>query len=135
MPTEVEWERAARGKDGSVYSYGNEFNAALGNVGDTGIGQTSAVGIFPKGELQQEDVSDLTGNVWEWCLSEYKKPEVKPNLEARKEKLGTDKARVLRGGSWNDDGVYARAAYRYYIHPAYRLVKFGFRLVSVRPPS
>ena len=135
LPTEAEWERAARGKDGLVYSYGNEFDAQMGNVRDTGIGQTSAVGIFPQGELQQTDVCDLTGNVWEWCLSQYKKPEVKPNLEARKEKLGTDKARVLRGGAWNGSQSLARAVDRVIDSPGGRYYDLGFRVVLFRPPS
>ena len=74
--------------------------------------------------------------MWEWCLSEYKKPEVKPQLDARKEKLGTDKRRVLRGGSWFDDFVVARAADRYDLFaPGSRFNYIGFRVAFGRPPS
>ncbi len=134
LPTEVEWERAARGVTGLIYPYGNEFKKEQGNVHETGIGKTSAVGIFPDGKLP-DGVLDMSGNVWEWCLSEYKKPEVKPQLDARKEKLNTDKARVLRGGAWGDDRVGARAVCRYYSPPGDRDNFTGFRVVVVSPPS
>ena len=134
LPTEVEWERAARGVTGLIYPYGNEFKAEQGNVGETGIGKTSAVGIFPDGK-SPDGVLDMSGNVWEWCLSEYRKPEVKPQLDARKEKLNTDTNRVLRGGAWFYDNDFVRAVFRYYYSPGLRHGDSGFRLVVARPPS
>ena len=134
LPTEAEWERAARGTTGLIYSYGNEFKKEQANVYDTGIGQTSAVGIFPDGK-SPEGVLDMSGNVWEWCLSEYKKPEVKPQLDVRKEKLTTDKRRVLRGGAWDGNRSLARAVCRDYSSPGDRDNDIGFRVVLFRPPS
>jgi formylglycine-generating enzyme required for sulfatase activity len=130
LPTEFEWERAARGTKGLVYPYGNEFDPRKGNVYETGIGQTSAVGIFPDGAWPDK-VQDMSGNVWEWCLSEFEKPK----LEAHKENLETNKPRVLRGGSWDNDLVNARAACRYHFHPAIRYNFLGFRMIMLRPPS
>lgn len=135
LPTEYEWEKAARGASGQeggrLYPYEGDFDATKCNTRETGLGQTSAVGIFPNG-ASPYGVMDMSGNVWEWCLSDYDKPA----LEARKENLRTTNSRVLRGGSWFNNQVNARAVFRHFIHPAFRNVKFGFRVVVVvGPPS
>jgi formylglycine-generating enzyme required for sulfatase activity len=89
LPHEYEWEVAARGVDERIYSYPGEFDATKCNAGDTGIGQTSAVGLFPDGESPCRAL-DMTGNVWEWCLNRY---------EDGSRGLNGTHVRVLRGGS------------------------------------
>ncbi len=130
LPTEFEWEKAARGTDGRLYPYEGEFDPKRSNVYETGIGQTSAVGIFPNG-ASPYGVEEMSGNVWEWCLSNYSKPK----FDAAKENLRTGDNRVLRGGSWYYDQMVARAVCRYINHPAPRSNYFGFRVVLCRPPS
>ena len=82
------------------------------------------MGIYPEG-ASAEGVLDLSGNVWEWCLNEYEKPDrVQP---------GGQESRVLRGGSWYFFQDYARADFRYYDHPDFRDYVIGFRVVCSVP--
>ncbi len=130
LPTEFEWEKAARGTDGRLYPYKGKYDPKKSNVSETGIGQSSAVGIFPNG-ASPYGVEEMSGNVWEWCLSDYRDPK----LDAAEENLRTKGNRVLRGGSWFNDRSLARAVFRGYYLPADRNDNFGFRVLCCRPPS
>ena len=102
---------------------------AKGNTRDTGIGQTSAVGIFPNG-ASPDGVLDLSGNVWEWCLTDYRQPV----LDAAKEDIRSNDRRVLRGGSWNNQSrLRPRRISQLSAHPLERFSYVGFRLVLSSP--
>ncbi len=123
LPTEAEWEYAARAGTETKYWWGNEIDNSKANY-NYNLGKTSPVGSYAANKF---GLYDTSGNVWEWTCSEY---EGKYN---GKEKVclakNSNKSRVLRGGSWNNNPGLVRAAFRYWDTPDYRLDDGGFRVV------
>jgi formylglycine-generating enzyme required for sulfatase activity len=131
LPSEAEWERAARGPDGSVYPWGSQADcAARCNLEDTGIGHTSAVGLFPTGNAKC-GAADMAGNVWEWCGTKWRGDYEEYERQADDDPAG-DEHRVLRGGSWSNDRELVRGAARLKGTPFGRFKRIGFRVVAPR---
>jgi formylglycine-generating enzyme required for sulfatase activity len=125
LPTEAEWEKAARGTDGRRYPWGDAFRPDQANVGYTS--GSSPVGGHPE-SASPYGALDMAGNVWEWTSSLYR-PYPYDGNDGR-EDPGARGARVNRGGSWYYTAWYSRASYRATADQAYRRVAdLGFRCV------
>ena len=128
LPTEAEWEYAARGGNKSVgYKYsGAQSVYSVGWIADNSGSKTHAVGTKKANEL---GIHDMSGNVWEWCADWYASDYYSNSPSANPRGPSSGSYRVLRGGSWSYSATICRVAYRLNSAPSYRFTYLGFRVV------
>ncbi|MFN8375409.1 MAG: SUMF1/EgtB/PvdO family nonheme iron enzyme [Anaerolineae bacterium] len=120
LPTQHQWQRAARGDDARLYPWGNDFDKNLANTRESEIKQTSQVSHYVGG-ASPFGVLDMSGNVWEWCV----------DTKNGSTDIKTDDERAVMGGAFVGDCSRAVIGFHYHLNPKTMFGSIGFRVVQM----
>ena len=144
LPTEAQWEYAARAGSSAAYFWGNQIDCSRAMYANNPMKHDDCVAAFSRSGMKPGQPApvgsfapnawglyDMHGNVWEWCEDQFDRYDTVSTVDPYETESGRD--RVRRGGSWFSPGYSCRSANRAYGHPMSRIQNTGFRLVLVPP--
>ena len=128
LPTEAEWEKAARGVGGHIYPWGDAVpNCTLAHYLDCTQGNTSAIVVGSRAGDSPFGLKDMGGNVSEWVADWYKSSGYDPVATTDPQGPATGTSKVIRGGGWGFGSLFLRVANRHFANPTFAGDQFGFR--------